>query len=470
MSSDQNIGSWPIPLSLRNWGGFLAGAVSLTAGVATWSFVVGGFTAYYVDAKAGTATMLAGGLIAQFLISLAQVPVVTKYGLETVTTSKAQLGTRGSAFALFVQYLTLIGWNCVLIIFLGRAFASTVVALELIRPDQVTAVATAASVGATILIWLILLVGVQGLKYFGVVNALTILLTGSWMYYMLFQNFGLDALVAAQPISPLPQGKLMNYSVALEILLVSTLSWWAYMGSIFRMVAKPSTAIYPSMFSLGLGWAAIGLIGLYAGLVVHEPDPTVWIMKIAGPVGGLIVLVFVIVSNLGSTLVGAHAAALGVGQLRVVDRNMSWAAKTFSVLVPMLVVEIFFAAAFYDNIGTFMAFIGIFIAPLVGVQIVDWFIFDRINRLHVPSLFRQDSRSCYYYTGGFNPVGLAALVLGAATYVALIDPITFVPNSDIVQYTTATLPAVLVGALVYYVGTLLSGAVRVEDRLQEQAS
>lgn len=465
INPDQNIGSWPVPLSLRNWGGWLAGAISVTAGVATWSFVVGGFTAYYVGAKAGTATMIAGGLIAQFLVSLAQVPPVTKYGLETITTTKPQLGTRGSAFALFVQYLTLIGWNSVLIIFLGRAFASTAVALEFIGPDQASAAATAASVIATIVIWLILLGGVQGLKWVGIITALTVSTTATWMYYKLFQNFGLDTLLEAQPISPLPQGKLMNYSIALEILLVSTLGWWAYMGSLFRMVARPSTAIYPSMISLGLGWAAIGLVGLYAGLVVGESDPTIWILKIAGPVGGIVVLVFVIVANLGSTLVGAHAATLGFGQLRFADRHMSWAAKSFTVLVPLLVTVLFFSSPFYDNIGTFMAFIGIFLAPLVGVQIVDWFVFNRINRLHLPSLFRNDARSSYYYVWGINPAGISALVAGAATYITLLDPITFVPNYDIVQYTTATGPATLVGGLVYYLGTLALGTARVEDRV-----
>lgn len=464
---DQAIGSLPIPLSQRNWGGLLAGAVSITAGVATWSFVVGGFTANYVDARMGTAAMLAGGLISQFLISLAQIPPVTKYGLETVTTTKPQLGTRGSAFALFVQYLTLIGWNCVLIIFLGRAFAASLFQLGLISPDIQASVATAAAVLTTFGIWILLLMGAEGLKYTGVIVAIGIFVIGTWMYVLLVQAYGVTAIVDAKPLAPLPQGRLMNYSVALEVLLVSTLGWWAYMGSMFRMVNTAGKAVYPSMGSLGLGWAAIGLIGLYAGLAVGQPDPTIWIVEVAGPVAGVGVLIFVIMSNLGSALVGAHAAALGFGQLPAVAKNLSWAAKTFIVLIPMFIVEIFFANAFYDNIGTFMAFIGIFIAPIVGVQIVDWFILKRIDRLHVPSLFKHDQRSCYWYAGGFNIAGMLSLVLGALTYVLLLDPVTFVPNSDLVQYTTASLPAVLVGGFSYYVGMMLFGDRNPEARLKQ---
>jgi NCS1 family nucleobase:cation symporter-1 len=464
---DQAIGSLPVPLSQRNWGGLLAGAVSITAGVATWSFVVGGFTANYVDARMGTAAMLAGGLISQFLISLAQIPPVTKYGLETVTTTKPQLGTRGSAFALFVQYLTLIGWNCVLIIFLGRAVAASLVQLGLITPEIQEGVATAAAVLTTFGIWILLLMGAEGLKYTGVVVAIGIFVIGTWMYVLLVQTYGVSAIASAKPVAPLPQGRLMNYSVALEVLLVSTLGWWAYMGSMFRMVGTASKAIYPSMGSLGLGWAAVGLIGLYAGLVVGQPDPTVWIVEVAGPIAGVGVLMFVILSNLGSALVGAHAAALGFGQLPAVARNLSWPYKTFAVLIPMFIVEIFFSTAFYDNIGTFMAFIGIFIAPIVGVQIVDWFAFKRIHRLHVPSLFRHDRRSCYWYLGGFNVVGMLSLALGALTYVLLLDPVTFVPNSDIVQYTTASLPSVVVGGLAYYIGMRLFGDLDPEARLKQ---
>jgi len=128
----------------------------------------------------------------------------------------------------------------------------------------------------------------------------------------------------------------------------------------------------------------------------------------------------------------------------------------------MFVMELFFATAFYDNIGTFMAFIGIFIAPMVGVQIVDWLVLGRIDRLHLPSLFRHDARSRYWYRGGINPAGFVALALGALTYVLLLNPITFEPNASIVQYTTASLPAVVVGGLTYYIAMKLFGDIHPE--------
>ncbi|MFV0277997.1 MAG: hypothetical protein ACK5HY_12550, partial [Parahaliea sp.] len=234
-------GSLPIPLANRNWGGWLAAAVATTAGVASWSFVVGGFTAYYVDAREGTATMLAGALVGQFLVTLAQVPVVTKYGIETLATTKPHLGVRGSIFGLIVQYATLIGWNLVLMIFLGRAVASLLLSLNVLAETQAGLAATISSVVGTGIVWLVLQRGTDGIKYTGAIVATGILILGMWMYWMLFKTFGLNVILDAPPIAPLEDGRLTNYTVGFELLLVSTLGWWAYMGGLFRMVGTAGT-------------------------------------------------------------------------------------------------------------------------------------------------------------------------------------------------------------------------------------
>ena len=46
------------------------------------------------------------------------------------------------------------------------------------------------------------------------------------------------------------------------------------------------------------------------------------------------------------------------------------------------------------------------------------------------------------------------------------DPVTFIPNTELVQYTTATLPSVLVGGLAYYIGMRLFGELDPEARLK----
>lgn len=452
----QHNDSLPIPLAARNWGGWVAAAVAATAGVASWSFVVGGFTAYYVNATEGTATMIAGALIGQFLVTLSQVPAATKYGIETLGSTKPQLGVKGSIIALIVQYMTLIGWNLVLTIFLGRAVASVLVATGLIHEAHSGTTAIVASLAGTGIVWLLLQKGSDGVKSIGMIVASCIIVLGIWMYFLLFQHYAVADIAAVEPLGPNEGGRLTNYTTALELLIVSTLSWWAYMGAMFRMLNHAGKGTIPSMVSLGFGWAAAGLIGLYSALVAGEADPTIWILSVAGPTAGVFVLIFVALANLGSTLVGAHAAALGVGQFSPMTQKLSWNGKLATALVPMALVIVLFPGAFYDNIGTFMAFVGVIVAPMIGMQIVDWFMLRRLDTLHLPSLYWHDDRSHYWYSSGYNFIGIIALVCGSVTYIMLLDPLSFVPNSTLFQYTTASLPAAFVGGFIYWIGMTIS--------------
>lgn len=63
-----------------------------------------------------------------------------------------------------------------------------------------------------------------------------------------------------------------------------------------------------------------------------------------------------------------------------------------------------------------------------------------------------------------NPAGLVALGVGAATYIALLDPVTFEPNRAAFAYLTASIPAIVTGGLTYLIGSLLMGHRRAGPR------
>ncbi len=68
-------------------------------------------------------------------IHTAAMPVSVRYGIDTVAASKPIFGFRGSWFAIFVQYASIIGWNCLLIILLERATAEVLASGDLITED-----------------------------------------------------------------------------------------------------------------------------------------------------------------------------------------------------------------------------------------------------------------------------------------------------------------------------------------------
>ena len=57
---------------------------------------------------------------------------------------------------------------------------------------------------------------------------------------------------------------------------------------------------------------------------------------------------------------------------------------------------------FFNNFGTFLAFIGVMFAPLCGIQIADYF-FLRRQSISIRALYDPGSEAPYYFWRGFNP-------------------------------------------------------------------
>jgi nucleobase:cation symporter-1, NCS1 family len=438
----------PVPLAQRNWSGFVLGTVCTTAGIATWSFVVGGASAYYLDAKMGVAAMLAGGLIGQLLVSLATLPSSTKHGIETVVSTKPMLGVRGSYISLMILYATALGWNTVLMIFFGRSAASILEILGVAPPGSRGTVSTVIAAIGIVVVWWMVGKGTNALEKVGPVVAITIAVMALYLLYILIDQHGLEAISTAKPLEAWPD-RLLNYTSVIELLAVSTLGWWAYMGGMVRMVNTARKAVLPSMLGLGVAWVLVACVSLFSALVVGQADPTVWAPKLAGGIGGMLVLLFVALANLGSTHVGAFVATLAVSQIPQVSNHLSWRVISAIVLAPMLLVTVLAGDQFYDNVSKFIAFLGLMIAPMVGIQIMDWYVLGRRHSMRLSDLYLHDKRSRYWYIAGFNPAGIIALVAGSITYMMLLDPVTYIPRSDAFKYVTATLPSVAIGAVTY---------------------
>jgi len=121
-------------------------------------------------------------------------------------------------------------------------------------------------------------------------------------------------------------------------------------------------------------------------------------------------------------------------------------AKPLGIVVCIVIQEWFF-----NNFGTFLAFIGVTFAPLVAIQIVDYFIL-RKQKISVRALYERSPDSDYAYWGGFNIAALAAMVVGFFVYIYLLDPLTYESHSPY-EYLTASLPTAVVAGVVYLILT-----------------
>lgn len=449
-------GSWPIVPKERNWGIVGLFGVTLSAGIAAWSYSIGGAVSWYLTAALGTIAMVSGALVGMYFVTLAAMPVSVKYGIDTIAASKPQYGSRGSAFSILVQYASIIGWNCVLIILFGRATANVLAAGGIIGEGQTSIVSIAVSLITIAIAYVMVIGGADSIRNNSVWIAISVAVAGGIVLLVLLTQTGWDAIAAGEPAYA--TGNLhLDYTLGFEILVATVLSWWPYVGGIMRMGKSVSQALLPSMICLGAMTGLIGLIGLYAGLATGEPDPSISFVQVTGLWMGLVAVVFIGLANVGTAIVGVYATMIGLKQIPAFQYRLSWRWTAAIALGPVAIIAAFVSGPFMDNILTFMYLLGVVFAPIVAIQIVDYYLF-RKQRLHLPSLYDYSSRGRYYFWGGFNLVAFAATVVGMFCYWLLLDPVTYesrlvIGDVTVFQWTSASIATIVFTGAVYWLLT-----------------
>jgi nucleobase:cation symporter-1, NCS1 family len=190
----------------------------------------------------------------------------------------------------------------------------------------------------------------------------------------------------------------------------------------------------------------LSIVGLAAMLVLQVPDPTAWLVSLGGPLYGLIALVFVMAANLGPSLAGVYSTAIGLRRVPALG-NVPWRLLILLAIVPVAAVGVLIPEEFFSSFGTFLAFIGVFFAPLCGIQIADTFVL-RKNVLNIRGVYQDGADSPYEFWAGFNPAALLAMAAGFLTYFYLLNPVSYESRWPY-QYTTASLPAAVIAAIVF---------------------
>jgi NCS1 family nucleobase:cation symporter-1 len=441
---------WPLPRSQRSWGPFAVFSTSVSTAIATWCFLIGGFVSFYLPAGKGTIAIIAGSLIGILLIVLACLPMSSKYGIDSVVGSRPQLGSRGSLLSIALIYGSTLGWNVVLFILLGRATSSVLTALGWDTPGWVVG---AAGVAGILFVLVALGKGPAAVRDLSQPIAVAVLVLGFIVLGLLLWKVGLGTLLDAPATYPSESGTV-NWASALEVLIASNLSWWAYTGAMVRNSPSARQSLWPVVIGLGLAVGVGSLTGFYAGLVIPDSggDPTQFLVDVGGPVIGVVALLFIILANVGTAVVGVYAATVAIRQVPAVQR-LSWRATTVLAILPAFVLVGFFSNDVFSHFSTFVAFLGVCFGPMCGIQIVDFFVL-RKQRYDVPGLYDLGRTGVYRFWGGFNPVGFVAFLAGVGTYIYLLDPVSYVSRAPF-QYMTASIPSAVVAGLVFWLGTVL---------------
>lgn len=443
----------PILARERMWGAFDFSSVMTGLGIATWAFIVGGATALYVGAGAGIAATVIGNLVSCALVVLAACIPTAKYGIEQATAFRSVFGLNGARLVFLVAVtLVWLGWNCVLGLMFSRSAANVSNAILGTEIGENSMVVTVLGIAGFVIAWFVVVKGPVSIKWFNKIVAPGLAVVTVLLLVLILAQRPWSQIAAAQPLEPFAD-RGVNYMLGIELGLATGFGWWGVIGNLSRLATTQRVAYFGGMVGLFLFAVPAYVAGLLSALVLGNADPTAWMVPVAGPVLGVIALLFVAFANVTSITSTVYTTCLA---LRLTGgtffKRMAWVTITGLFLLGPCIAA-FFPAFVFNSVANLLAWSAVAFAPLVGIHLVDFYVLRR-RTLTVRALYQEGDDSAYAFWNGWNPAALAGLAVGAAIYIAVLNPSTFA-HAGIFEYLSASMPALVAAGLVHWILTKL---------------
>lgn len=286
-----------------------------------------------------------------------------KSAMETVAMS---FGRKGCMLFAALNVLQLVGWTAIMI-YDGALAADGVLAAGRWVWSLV--------IGGLIVVWI--LIGVRNL---GKLNAVA-------MTALFILTILLSVVIFRAERVPFVAAETMTFGAAVELSAAMPLSWLPLISDYTRTAEKPAAATAVSAAVYGVVSCWMYAIGMGAAIFAGESDIAQIILKSGLGVAGLLIIVL---STVTTTFLDAFSAGVSSETLSPKLRG-KW------VAVGAAVVGTAGAIAFpMDDITDFLYLIGSVFAPMIAVQIADFFLLRRDR-----SAQAFDLRSLLIWAAGF---------------------------------------------------------------------
>ena len=266
---------------------------------------------------------------------------VRKSAMET---AKMSFGSRGALLFSVLNILQLVGWTAIMI-YDGALAANGIFAIG----NGIWCIV----IGALIVLWIMI-----GIKNLGKVNTVAM---GALFVLTIILSFVIFGKGSALNIS----GGGMTFGAAVELSVAMPLSWLPLISDYTREAHKPVKATAVSAVTYGVVSCWMYVIGMGAAIFTGESDIAQILVKAGLGIAGLLIIVF---STVTTTFLDAYSAGISSESLSG-KRN----GKLIAVAVTVIGT---FSAIFLPlaDITDFLYFIGSVFAPMIAIQIADFFI------------------------------------------------------------------------------------------------
>lgn len=325
---------------------FQNGLIWFGAGVSLAEILTGTSFAPLGMAK-GFAAIAAGHIIGCALFFLAGL-IGGRSGKSAMETVKMSFGQKGGLLFALLNVLQLVGWTAIMIydgaLAVGGIFSAGHWVWCLV-------------IGGLILAWI--LVGVTNLGWINQISMAALFLLTVVLCWVIF---GSGAPAGGD------LGEAMTFGAAVELAVAMPLSWLPLISDYTREAEKPFQATLASTVVYGLVSVWMYTIGMGAAIYTGEYDIAVIMVK-AGL--GIAALVILVLSTVTTTFLDAWSAGISAESLSG-KINGKWTAAAVTVIG--IAGAILFPM---DDITGFLYLIGSVFAPMIAIQIADFFLLKR---------------------------------------------------------------------------------------------
>ena len=263
---------------------------------------------------------------------------------SAMETAKMSFGSRGALLFTVLNIVQLIGWTAIMI-YDGALAVDGIFAIR----NWIWCVV----IGALIILWI--MIGIQNL---GKVNTVAM---GALFVLTIVLSFVIFGKGTALNIS----GEGMTFGAAVELSVAMPLSWLPLISDYTREARKPVKATAVSAIVYGIVSCWMYVIGMGAAIFTGESDIAQIMVKAGLGVAGLLIIVF---STVTTTFLDAYSAGVSSESLSA-KINAKWVAVGVTALG--ILGAVFLPLA---DITDFLYFIGSVFAPMIAIQIADFFI------------------------------------------------------------------------------------------------
>jgi putative hydroxymethylpyrimidine transporter CytX len=322
------------------------GLIWFGAGVSIAEILTGTYFAPLGFTK-GSLAIIVGHVIGCVLLFLAG--LIGGYtGKSAMETVKMSFGQKGCLLFAVLNVLQLVGWTAIMI-YDGAIAVNGII--------QTGVWMWCLVIGVLIIVWL--LIGIANLDKVNRVAMAALFVLTLVLCKVIFFSGKSISVVSSDSLS---------FGAAVELSVAMPLSWLPLISDYTRAAKEPLKATAVSAITYGIISCWMYVIGMGAAILTGEYDIAQIMVKAGLGIVGLLIIVF---STVTTTFLDAYSA--GVSSETIFSRsNGKWVAIIVTIIGTL-------GAILYpmDDITDFLYLIGSVFAPMIAVQIADYFILKK---------------------------------------------------------------------------------------------